>query len=164
MPASCSAVASRATTTWRVPTARGLHEAGYDQTPVSAEFAGFIGTGQMSRNARFTLEWGDGSGPTSVVVKVPSSDPNVRAGSFDSSTYLNECEFYRSVAPLVDVAVPGVLAVHYDADARDFAIVLEDLAGSEQGDQFSEPTDAQLTLAAHAVVAEIIRSAFRRGV
>ena len=46
--------------------------------PASAEFGGFIGTGQMSRNARFGLEWsGTGvDGPSSVVVvKIPSSEP-----------------------------------------------------------------------------------------
>ena len=123
------------------------------RTPVRAEFAGFVGTGQMSRNARFTLDWGSAAGPSSVVVKVPSDDPGTRALSFEHGAYANECEFYRSVAPLVDVVAPAALAVHFDATALDFAIVLEDLSGSEQGDQFTEPTDDQLVLAVEQAVA-----------
>lgn len=117
------------------------------RTPVGAEFVGFVGTGQMSRNARFALDWGGDEGPDSVVVKVPSSEANTRAVSFDHGVYRKECEFYRSIAALVDVAAPAALAVHFDEAAQDFAIVLEDLTGSEQGDQFSEPTQEQLELA-----------------
>ncbi|MEZ5227943.1 MAG: hypothetical protein R2710_15100 [Acidimicrobiales bacterium] len=113
----------------------------------AAEFAGFVGTGQMSRNARFALMWDDGEGPETVIVKLPSSEVNTRTLSFDHGAYLRECTFYRTIAPLVDICVPQVLAVHYDAAAYDFAVVLEDLAGSEQGDQFTEPSDEQLVLA-----------------
>lgn len=123
------------------------------RTPVGAEFAEFVGTGQMSRNARFTLDWGSAAGPSSVVVKVPSDDPGTRAMSFEHGAYANECAFYRSVAPLVDVVAPAALAVHFDPSAHDFAIVLEDLSGSEQGDQFTEPTDDQLKLAVEQAVA-----------
>ncbi len=118
-----------------------------DRTPTSVEFAGFIGTGQMSRNARFAIAWEDDSGPKSVVVKVPSSVPATRAVSFEHGIYQKECDFYRSIAPLVDVSVPRALGVHYDAVGQDFAIVLEDLTGSEQGDQFTEPSPEQLGMA-----------------
>ncbi len=113
----------------------------------SAEFAGFVGTGQMSRNARFSLTWDDDEGPRSVMVKLPSSEESTRRVSFDHHAYRRECTFYRTIAPLVDVRVPKVLSVHYDAGADDFAILLEDLAGSEQGDQFTEPSNEQLVLA-----------------
>ncbi len=117
------------------------------RSPTAAEFAGFIGTGQMSRNARFTLDWGGGPGPATVVVKVPSAEEGTRTLSFDHGVYRRECEFYSQVAPLVDVAAPRALAVHFDEDGQDFAVVLEDLVGSEQGDQFTEPSDDQLVLA-----------------
>ena len=39
------------------------------------------------------------------------------------------------------------LAVEIDTDALDFALVLEDMAESEAGDQFTEATDAELALA-----------------
>lgn len=114
-------------------------------TPVAADFAGFIGTGQMSRNGRWSLDWGDHDGPASVVVKVPSADPTVRAVSFEHGIYQKECGFYLTVRPLTDVAAPPLLAAHVADD--DFCLVLEDLSGSEQGDQFTEPSDEQLVLA-----------------
>jgi aminoglycoside/choline kinase family phosphotransferase len=117
------------------------------RTPRAAQLAGFIGTGQMSRNARFTLDWGDADGPRSVVVKVPSSEAGTRAISFQHRLYRNECEFYQTIAPLVEVSAPAALAVHFDPSAQDFAIVLEDLTRSKPGDQFTEPTDDQLILA-----------------
>jgi len=117
------------------------------RAPTSVEFMGFIGTGQMSRNARFSITWADNAGPESVVVKVPSSVPATRSISFEHGIYQKECDFYRSIAPLVDVSVPLALGVHFDAAGQDFAIVLEDLTGSEQGDQFTEPSRRQLGMA-----------------
>lgn len=113
----------------------------------SATFDGFIGTGQMSRNARFQLEWESGDGPGSVVVKIPSGDAGTRAISFEHFVYGRECNFYESIVPLVDVSVPACLAVHFDGDGSDFVVALEDLADSVQGDQFREATTAELQLA-----------------
>ena len=114
--------------------------------PPTASLDGFIGTGQMSRNARFSLEWPEGArGPASVVTKLPSVDPGTRSVAFDHGAYLAECRFYRDLAPLVDVVTPAVHAVHYEDN--DFAIVLEDMAGSVQGDQFRDITDDELAIA-----------------
>jgi len=112
-----------------------------------AEMAGFIGTGQMSRNARFTLDWVDGEGPASVVVKVPSGDDGTRTVSFDHGVYAKECTFYDTIAGLVDITTPEAIGVHLDSERRDFALILEDLSGSVQGDQFREATEAELRLA-----------------
>ena len=114
-------------------------------TPQDVAFAGFIGTGQMSRNARWSLDWGTNSGPSSIVVKIPSADETVRNISFEHGIYQKECAFYRSVKALTDVAAPELIALHMATD--DFCLVLEDLAGSRQGDQFTEATDEQLALA-----------------
>lgn len=121
--------------------------------PTEVTFEAFIGTGQMSRNARFLLQWPNGEGPNSVVVKVPSAEVPTRELAFTHNLYGNECEFYRSIASLVDIAVPASLAVHLDSDSQDFAIVLEDMTNSKQGDHFSEPTETQLALAIEQAVA-----------
>lgn len=113
----------------------------------TAEMAGFIGTGQMSRNARFNLDWTAGTGPATVVVKVPSGDPGTRAISFEHNVYERECAFYAGVAPIVDIATPDVIHVHVDRTASDFCLILEDLNQSIQGDQFREATDDELRLA-----------------
>lgn len=111
-------------------------------------FDRFIGTGQMSRNARFTVSWADpADGPASVVVKVPSANPGTRALSADSGIYQRECAFYRAVRELVDIRVPLPLTVSCDDDGLDFAIVLEDLRESAQGDHLEGLDDHQIDLA-----------------
>ena len=68
----------------------GLEEAGVARgaTVTGLEFDGFIGTGQMSRNGRFRLDWSDPAGrPPTVVVKLPSADPPTRSYSFDNGAY-----------------------------------------------------------------------------
>ncbi len=121
--------------------------------PDEVTFDGFIGTGQMSRNARFLVRWPKNEGPSSVVVKLPSADAATRDISFTHNLYRNECEFYRSIASLVDIAVPDALAVHLDAEGYDFAIILQDMDRSVQGDHFIEPTKDQLALAIEQAVA-----------
>ncbi|MEO0495366.1 MAG: phosphotransferase [Actinomycetota bacterium] len=126
--------------------ARGLDPA-WVAAQIGAEratFEGFIGTGQIGRNARFSIT---GHAASSVVVKVPAEDPGVRQIGFDQGLYPKECLFYREVVDLVEVSTPRPLAVDIDPDTLDFALVLEDMAGSEAGDQFSEATDDELTLA-----------------
>lgn len=119
------------------------------QHPSSVEPEGFVGTGQMSRNMRIRLTW-DTPGPNrpeTVMVKVPSGEDGTRTIASDHGAYARECNFYRAVAPAVNITTPAVFLVHEDADARDFAIIMADLASSEQGDQFTEPTADQLALA-----------------
>ena len=115
--------------------------------PEQVKFEGFVGTGQMSRNARFALEWSTEREPTSIVVKLPSAEAETRTLAFAQNAYLKECDFYRSALPNLDVAAPAPLFVHYDAENADFAIVLEDLRDYEQGDQFKEPTTREIGLA-----------------
>lgn len=110
----------------------------------SATFEGFIGTGQIGRNARFRVE---GLDVATVVVKVPADDPGVRQIGFDQGLYPKECLFYRALVDLVDVVTPRPLAVDIDHASLDFALVLQDMAGSEAGDQFTEATDDELELA-----------------
>jgi hypothetical protein len=110
-------------------------------TVTDVEFDGFIGTGQMSRNARYRLTWDRPDGrPETVVGKFPSADPNTKQSSFDSGVYLHEYAFYAQIAPTVAIRTPRCWVARFDADAPDFVLIMEDLAGSAQGDQFSEPS------------------------
>ena len=135
------------------PTTRGLdpdwvaEQLTSGGTRPTATFDGFIGTGQIGRNGRYRLDWGDAEGPSTVVVKLPAADAGVRQIGFDQGLYPKECTFYRALVDLVEVRTPQPLAVEIDTDALDFALVLEDMAESEAGDQFTEATDAELALA-----------------
>jgi hypothetical protein len=123
-------------------------------TVTDVRFDGFIGTGQMSRNGRLSLTWDDPDGrPPTIVGKFPTDDPPTRASSFANGAYFNECSFYADLAPTVDVCTPHCWVVRYDEDAQDFVLILEDLAGSVQGDQFSGCTDDEIALAVSQAVA-----------
>ena len=111
-------------------------------TVTDVEFDGFIGTGQMSRNARYRLAWDRPDGrPATVVGKFPSADENTKQSSFDSGAYHHEYAFYAQLAATVAIRTPRCWVARFDAAAPDFVLILEDLADSAQGDQFSEPSD-----------------------
>lgn len=119
----------------------------------SLEFKGFIGTGQMGRNARFELTWDQPEGrPASVVGKFPTSDLATRTTSFEGGAYLKEIEFYRSIKPTVNIRTPHVYVNLYDPEALDFALIMEDMSGSEQGDQFRGLTADEAALAVEQAV------------
>ena len=122
-------------------------------TVTSVDFKGFIGPGQMGRNARFALEWDTPDGrPTSLVGKFPTNDPPTRQSSFDGGAYLKEVEFYRSIKPTVKIRTPHVYVNLYDPEALDFVLLMEDMSGSEQGDQFRGLTVDEAALAIEQAV------------
>jgi len=97
-----------------------------------------IGTGQMADSFRLELSYGaTGFGvgaPSSVVVKMQAADELSRqAGA--RGAYEAEVRFYTELAPTLSVRTPQCFyAVGPDESYR-FALVLEDLAPAEQGDQ-----------------------------
>jgi hypothetical protein len=128
----------------------GLEAAGVARgaAVTDVRFDGFIGTGQMSRNGRLLLTWDDPQGrPASVVGKFPTDDPVTRASSFQNGAYFNECSFYAELASTVAIRTPHCWVVRFDEAAEDFVLILEDLAGSVQGDQFSGISSDEISLA-----------------
>ena len=97
-----------------------------------------IGTGQMAESYRVKFSpLGLGQLPASVVVKVPSQSESSRAASRITRCYELETGFYTHVQSLVAVDAPKCLHVWFDAPSDDFVLVLEDIIGSQQGDQLS---------------------------
>ncbi len=128
---------------------KSLEEAGVARGARIVELtcAGLIGTGQMSRNARFELEWDQPGRPATIVGKFPSADPGTKTASFENGAYLNEHIFYTEIAGTVDIRTPMCWVACYDDRALDFVLIMEDLAGSVQGDQFSGSTVEEAELA-----------------
>jgi hypothetical protein len=118
------------------------------------EFAGDIGTGQTGRSARLRLTWDQPEGrPASIVGKFPSADPHARAQAFGNGVYLKECRFYSEVVATVGIRAPHTYAVLVDEDTPDFVLLMEDLAGSRQGDQLDGLSVEQIGLAIEQAVA-----------
>ena len=131
-----------------------LHATGVGNGSVIESYsARSIGTGQVGENVRYGLNWsGPTDAPDSVVVKFPSASEVSRATAVQVDTYRKEVGFYRDLHPLVSIRTPVVHHVGWDADTHDFVLVMEDLAGSEQGDQLNGCSAEQAAVVVDEVV------------
>lgn len=121
---------------------RALDEAGVARgAAVTAVDARPIGTGQVAENVRFALTWSatdDGAErPTSVVAKVPSTDPVSLQGAAATNTYVREVGFYRDLQRSLPVPTPVVLRIEEQLADHRFLLLMEDVAPAEQGDQLA---------------------------
>jgi len=117
------------------------------------EFAGFVGTGQMARNARFRLTWDRPEGrPSSLVGKFPSADERARTTGFEQGNYVTEWEFYSNVVDTLTIRTPKCYVARFDEAAQEFVLIMEDMAGSRQGDQLAGLTVDEAALAVDTVV------------
>lgn len=105
-----------------------------------------IGTGQVGDSVRFHLE---GVGvPNTLAGKFPAADVTSRGTAAMFGLYRKEVEFYRQVAPLLDVRLPHVHFAAVDETGGAFVLLFEDLGPARQGDQISGCTIAD----AHAAM------------
>ncbi len=94
-----------------------------------------VGTGQMSSCFRLSLDYSAGTGPPTLVAKLPSADPKVRDGA--AITYATEVRFYRDLASTVAVRIPECYCAIASDDGKSFVLLLEDMSPAEQGDQIA---------------------------
>ena len=114
-----------------------LRDHGFRGEVVKLSFAP-IGTGQMADSFRCLLTYdavGSAEGaPSSVVVKMHAADELSRnAGA--NGAYEKEVRFYTELEPTLSIRTPECYYAVLPDDAGRFALVLEDLAPAEQGDQ-----------------------------
>ena len=89
----------------------------------------------MSGCYRLSLRYSAGDGPATLIAKLPSPDPAVRAGG--ATTYATEVRFYRDIASTVAVRAPECSCAVVNDDGTSFVLLLEDMAPAEQGDQIA---------------------------
>ena len=122
-------------------------------TVTSVELVRYIGTGQMGRNARFQLTWDQPEGrPATVVGKFPTDDANARASAFANGSYIKEWAFYAHLKPTVTIRTPEVWVARFDEAGQNFTFIMEDIAGSAQGDQMRGLNEAEASLAVEQLV------------
>ena len=94
------------------------------------------GVGMMGLLYRATLsvDGGDGSAPSSVIIKLAGSDPWARETAKLFGWYGREVNFYATIAN-DSVRTPLCHAAHHDAESDDFVLVLEDLSHMRTVDQ-----------------------------
>lgn len=115
-----------------------------------------IGTGQMSECYRVGLGYAGGSGtqapgPASVVMKVAASDPVSRQTGQTLGLYEREVRFYSEIAPRLARRAGAPIAHCYHASYRPdtgaFALLLDDAAPAEVGNEITGATLDEATLA-----------------
>jgi hypothetical protein len=94
-----------------------------------------VGTGQVGQNIIFSVSYEGGSGPASLVAKLPSPDPVSRATGVALRNYEREVRFYQEVAGTVRIRTPRCYHADVDLDSGDFVLLLEDLSPAVPGDQ-----------------------------
>jgi hypothetical protein len=92
-----------------------------------------IGTGQMADSFRVELAGSRGT-PRSVVVKMQAADELARS-SGAGGAYRSEVGFYTDLAATVSIRTPDCYYATGPDDGGRFALVLEDMAPAQQGDQ-----------------------------
>ncbi len=117
-----------------------LRRAGHAGVTVSRNHAEPVGTGQVGRCYRFTLEFDIDPGPgvpRSLVAKFTSDNPTSRETGRAMKTYVTETNFYRHIAPRVHIRVPKCYFADIDDEGLEHLILMEDLAPGRQGDQIA---------------------------
>ena len=94
-----------------------------------------IGTGQMSECYRVGLTYAQGSGPSSVVLKVAASDPVSRQTGKALGLYEREVRFYAEVAPKLGGPIAQCYHASYQPETGMFTLLLDDAAPAEVGDE-----------------------------
>lgn len=94
-----------------------------------------VGEGFLGELARVRLEYEGEPGPTSVIVKIPTTDSGLKPVGTMLGVYERESRFYDEVAPLLTIRTARCLYNGADAETDSYALVLEDLAHLDGGDQ-----------------------------
>ena len=107
-------------------------------TDISVQIIG-AGQGFMGQLGRVQLSGPDA--PKSVIVKLPTSDPGGQVMGQMMRVWEREHRFYNEVASRMgDVRLAKCLY----STAEPYALILEDLAPAESGDQVAGPTPDQV--------------------
>lgn len=109
-----------------------------------------LGTGQMCDSVRVALSYDRAAaGPTTLIAKLPATDPTSRATAMALRSYEKEVRFYQQLAPHLPVRTPSAYCAQIDLPTAAFVLLLEDLAPAAPGDQLAGcvPEVAQVAVA-----------------
>ncbi|MBB41386.1 MAG: hypothetical protein CMF01_15000 [Hyphomonas sp.] len=136
----------------------------FEEIGIDAEVSGLtaksIGTGQIGENVRFVFDYarkGDGA-PATLVGKFPSDNEASLMTAKMLGHYEREVNFYRTFPKVAGRIPPAALYTDYDAETNRFALIMEDMAPSEQGDQLAGCSVAEAERAMDA--AAILHAAY----
>lgn len=94
-----------------------------------------VGVGLVGSLVRLTLTWVDGTGPATLVAKLPSPAESSRFVAAVLGMYRKEVRFYQELAARCAVPIAACFYADLDEDSDDFVLLLQDLAGGRTVDQ-----------------------------
>ena len=111
------------------------------------------GVGMLSRLFRLGLTYDGPSGdaPATVVLKLPTTDPQMRFLADSLNAYGREVKFYLEVADSAPFASARCHWGYIEPGSGDFALVMEDLGGLRGLDQVAGATWAEAELVAEVL-------------
>lgn len=96
------------------------------------------GVGILGELARLRLCYARGeSGPMTVVAKCASPAPENQGLAIAMGFYVREVNFYRHLAPTLDMSVPEAFHVDASETGVPFVLIIEDIAGATTPDQIA---------------------------
>lgn len=105
-----------------------------------------VGTGQLGETRRFNLRYQGTPPPTaprSVVGKFTSATPVAAESGHSMGFYRAEVMFYRELAARAKIRTPAVYVAELNPTTSEFALLFEDLAPAQTGDQMRGCTLAE---------------------
>lgn len=105
------------------------------------------GVGVMGEIYRAKLTYSSGTGPSSVVVKLPSRADANREQGVALGMYEAEVNFYTKCADRTDAYVPKAYYADIEPGTASFVIIMEDLGGLSMVSQIEGMSDAQAVAA-----------------
>ena len=131
-----------------------LRRNGHPRARVTGFTSERVGTGQIGKCLRFKLELeGDATAPKSLVGKFPSDDPLSRKTGEELGNYHREVMFYQELAGRLPIRTPRCYFAEIQGRGSDFAILLEDMAPAQAGNQLAGCSVA----VARATVGELVK-------
>lgn len=126
------------TPAWLTEVLREEGVVGQDRQVVAVELAAEVaGMGFMGEVDHLRLTYdGPSDAPSTMVAKLPTQDPDVRAMLAPARVFEREARFYRDLAPQLP-ATPRCYHAAIDVDDDDFLLLLEDLSELRLGDQLA---------------------------
>jgi hypothetical protein len=112
-----------------------------------------VGVGMLALLYRLTPTYASGSGPSSLVLKLPSQHEPTRQVVRGYRFYEREVAVYRHLAPEVGIGMPRCHIAAHDPATDDFVLLMEDLGSYRSCSQVEgcSPGDAETVLRALAV-------------
>ena len=122
-----------------IPAGEGALSSGWLSEALGFKVDGFEvqhfseGAGVIGLVTRVLLDAPDG--PDSIIAKFPSPAAENRQVAATYNMYGREVQFYRDIAPRLELRTPHCYYAVHDPDTQDFILLLEDLADYRIGDQ-----------------------------